>query len=181
MGNRIGLLSADRLDEMEPVAGQSSEREIGLVALIGFRESSEPESIRDHKGIDLVGLVFIGIGSFEVVDDLRIKLIDRGIKGSQILTAGQEVDQMKIEERGSFSGDLEGRKSFSLQEVEKLRLKGFCSGESVGEARMSQLFSLFIHEADGIVFRAHVTTNEQCFWHGVRPLSYWIGLFKRGL
>jgi hypothetical protein len=103
------------------------------MALIGFGESSKAESIRDHKGIDLVGLLLIGVGFF---------------------------DQMKIEERGCFGGDLEGRKSFSLNELQQLRLKGFCSGERIGEGGISHLFSLFIHEADGIVLRAHITTNE---------------------
>ena len=160
MGKKIGLFPADRLDEMESITGQSSKREIGSMALIGFGESSNAESIRDHKGIDLVGLLLIGIGFFEVADRLRIKLIDGGIQGSQISTRGQEVDQMKFEERGSFCADLEGRKSFFFGELEKLRLKGFCSGERIGEGGISHLFSLFIHEADGIVFRARITTNE---------------------
>lgn len=160
MGEKIGLLSADRLDEMESITGQSSEGEIRTMALIGFWKSSEAESVSDHKGIDGVGLLHIGVGSFEVADELRVKLIDRGVKGSQILTAGQEVDQMKIEERGCFGSDLEGRKSFFLDELKELRLKGFCSGERIGEGWISHLFSLRIHEADGIVFRAHITTNE---------------------
>jgi hypothetical protein len=130
------------------------------MTLIGFWESSEAESIRDDKGIDLVGLSLIRIGSFEVSDELGVNLIDRRVKGSQIRTAGQEVDQMKIEERGGFCGDLEDRESFFLDEVQEVRFKGFCSGESIGEDRISHLFSLLIHEADGIVFRAHVTTNE---------------------
>ena len=160
MGDKIGLLSADRVDEVEPVAGQSPERKIGAMTLIGVWESSEAESVRDHKGIDLIGLVLMGIGFFEVTDEFGVNLVDQGVKGSQGGTGGQEVDQMKIEERGGFSGDLEGRKSFFLQEVEELRLKGFCSGERIREDRISDLISLFIHEADGIVFRAHITTNE---------------------
>jgi hypothetical protein len=130
------------------------------MALIGFGESSKAESIGDHKGIDLVGFLFIGVGFFEVADKLRVELIDRGIKGSQILRGGQEVDQMKIEERGSFGGDLEGRKSFFLDELEQLRFEGFCSGEGIGEGWISHLFSLLVHEADGIGLRAHITTNE---------------------
>jgi len=145
---------------MEPVAGQSSERKIGAMSLIGFWESSEAESVSDHKGIDLIRLILVGIGSFEVSDELGVNLIDRRVKGSQIRTAGQEVDQMKIEERGGFGGDLEGRESFFLDELEELRFKRFCSGESIREDRISYLVSLFIHEADGIVFRAHITTNE---------------------
>ena len=160
MGKKIGLLPADRLDEMESIPGQSPQRKIGSMALIGFGESSKSESIRDHKSIDLVGLLLIRVGSLEVADELRVELIDGGAKGSQILTGGQEVDQMKIEERGGFGGDLEGRKSFFLDELEKLRFKGFCSGERIGEGGISHLFSLFIHEADGIVFRAHITPNE---------------------
>jgi len=160
VGGKIGLLPADRLDEMESITGQSSEGEIRTMALLGFWESSEAESVSDHKGIDLVSLLFIGVGSFEIADELRVKLIDRGMKGSQVLTGGQEVDQMKIEKRGCFGGDLEGRKSFFLDELEKLRLKGFCSGERIGEGWISHLLSLRIHEADGIVFRAHITTNE---------------------
>jgi len=155
MGKKIDLLPADRFDEMESIPRQSPEKKIGSMVLIGFWEPSKSESIRDHKGIDLVG-----VGSFEVADELRVKLIDRGIKGSQILTRGQEVDQMKIEERGCFCSDLEGRKSFFLDELEELRLKGFCPGESVEEGEISHLFSLPIHEADGIVFRAHITANE---------------------
>jgi len=160
MGKKIGFLPADGLDEMESIPGQSPKREIGSMALIGFGESSKAESIGDHKGIDLVGLLLIGVGSFEVADKLRVKLVDRGIKGSQILTAGQEVDQMEIEEGGCFGGDLEGRKSFFLDELEELRLKGCCSGERIGEGWIAYFFSLFIHEADGIGFRAHITTNE---------------------
>jgi hypothetical protein len=160
VGDKIGLLPGDRFDEMESIPGQSSERKIGLMTLVGFWESSEPKSIGDYEGIDLVGLVLVGIGSFEVADDLGVELIDRGVEGSQVLTAGQEVDQMEIEERGSFGGDLEARESFLFNELQELRLKGFCSGQSVGEDRASQFFSPFIHEADGIVFRAHVTTNE---------------------
>jgi hypothetical protein len=181
MGNKIGFLSADRLDEMESIPRQSSQGEIGSMALIGFGESSKAESIRDHKGIDGVGLVQIGVGFFEVADELRIKLIDRGVEGSQNLAGGQEVDQMKIKERGGFGGDLEGRKSFILEELEEMRFKGFCSGERIGEGWRSHLFSLLIHEADGIGFRAHITTNEECFWQGVHPLSFWIGVVKRGL
>lgn len=160
MGKKIGLLPADRLDEMESIAGQSSQREIGSMALIGFGESSEAESICDHKGIDLISLFLIGVGSFEVADKLGVKLIDRGVKGSQNLAGGQEVDQMKVQERGCFCGDLEGRKSFFLDELQELRFKGFCSGEGVGKGWIPHLFSLLIHEADGIVFRAHITTNE---------------------
>jgi hypothetical protein len=145
---------------MKSIPGQSPERKIGAMTLIGFWESSKPESVRDHKSIDLVSLLLIGVGSFEVADELRVKLIDRGVKGSQILTGGQEVDQVKIEERGCFGGDLEGRKFFFLDDLDELRLKGFCSRESVREAWISHLFSLRIHEADGIVFRAHITTNE---------------------
>lgn len=160
MGDKIGLLSADRLDEMESIPRQSAEREIGAMTLIGFWESSKPESISNDKGIDLIGLLLIGVGFFEVTDELGVKLVDRRVIGSQMGTGGQEVDQMKIEERGCFGGDLEGRKSFFLEELKKPRLKGFCSGESVGKGGISQLFSLRIHEADGIVFRAHITTNE---------------------
>lgn len=160
MGNKIGLLPADCFDEMESIPGQSPEREIGSMALIGFWEPSKSESIGDHKGIDLVGLILIGVDSFEVSDEFRVKLIDRGVKGSQVLTGGQEVDQMKIEERSCFGGDLEGRESFLLDEMEELRLKAFCSGERIGEGGVSHLLSLRIHEADGIVFRAQITTNE---------------------
>lgn len=160
MSKKIDLLSADGLDEMESITGQSSKREIGSMALIGFGESSKAESIRDHKGIDLIGLLLIGVGFFEVADKLGVKLIDRGVKGSQLLTGGQEVNQMEIEERGCFGGDLKGRKSLFLEELEELRLKGFCSGERIGEGWISHLFSLLIHEADGIGFRAYVTTNE---------------------
>ena len=160
MGNKIGLLPADRLDEMESIPGQSPQREIGSMALIGFGESSKAESVCDHEGIDPVGLLLIRVGFFEVADKLGIKLIDRGVKGSQNLAGGQEVDQMKIEERGCFGGNLEGRKSFFLEELEKLRLEGFCSGERIAEGWISDLLSLRIDEADGIVFRAHITTNE---------------------
>lgn len=48
MGKRIGLLPADCLDEMESITGQSLEREIGSMALIGFEESSKAELIRVH-------------------------------------------------------------------------------------------------------------------------------------
>ena len=160
MAGKIGLFPADRLDEMESITGQSPERKIGAVTLIGFGESSEAESVSNHKGIDLIRLLFIGVGSFEVADELWVKLIDGGVKGSQLLTAGQEIDQMKIKERGCFGGDLKGRKSFFLDELEDLRLKGFCSGEGIGEGWIAHLFSFFIHEADGIGFRAYVTTNE---------------------
>jgi hypothetical protein len=71
---------------MESIADQSPEREIGSMALIGFGESSEAESIRDHKAIDIVSLLLISVSFFEVADKLRVKLIDKAVKGIQILT-----------------------------------------------------------------------------------------------
>ena len=79
------------------------------MALIRFGESSEAESIRDHKGIDLISLVLVGVDPFEVLDELWVELIDGGFKGSQQLTGGQKVDQVEIEERGCLGGDFELR------------------------------------------------------------------------
>jgi hypothetical protein len=67
---------------------------------------------------------------------------------------------MKIQEGGGFCGDLEGREPLFLEEVEEMRLKGSCSREGVWEGGASHLLSFLIHEADGIVLRAHITTNE---------------------
>lgn len=60
MGEKIGLLSGNRFDEMKPIPGQSSERKIGAVARKRFWESPKAESISDHKGIDLVSLILTG-------------------------------------------------------------------------------------------------------------------------
>jgi len=106
VSQEIGLLSVDGLDEMEAISGQSSEGKIGLMALIGFGEPSEAESIGNDKGIYLVCLLLIGVSPFEVSDELWIQLIDGGFKGSQILRGGQKVDQMEIEEGGCLCGDF---------------------------------------------------------------------------
>jgi hypothetical protein len=130
------------------------------MALIGLGEPSKAEPISDHKGIDLVGLVLIGIGSFEIADEFGVELIEGRMKRSQVLTGGQEIDQVKIKEGGGFSGNLEGREPLFLEEMEEVSLQGFCSGEGVWEGGTSHLLSFLIHEADGIAFRAHITTNE---------------------
>ncbi len=106
MGEEVGLLSGDGLDEMEAISGQSSEGEIGLIVFVRFGESSEAESIGDNKGIDLVGLLFIGVSPFEVSDEFGVELIDGGVERSKLLALGQKVHQVEIEEGGGFCGDL---------------------------------------------------------------------------
>jgi hypothetical protein len=87
---------------------------------------------------------------------------------------------MKIEKRSCFDGGLEGRKSYFLDELEELRVKGFCSGERIRGSWVSHLFSLLIHEANGIVFRAHIITNESSFRQGIHHPFFLDWVVKRG-
>ncbi|MEM3112503.1 MAG: hypothetical protein QXY90_05635 [Candidatus Anstonellales archaeon] len=130
------------------------------MVFVGFWESTKAESIGDDKGIDFIGLLFIGVSPFEIPNEFWVELVDGGVKGSELFRGGQKVDQVEIEEGGGFGSDLEGRKSFFLDELEKLRFKGFCSGERIGKGGRSHLFSFLIHEEDGIGFRVHNTTDE---------------------
>lgn len=45
------------------------------MVFVGFGESFEAESVSDDKGIDLFDLIFIGVGFFEVLDELWVELI----------------------------------------------------------------------------------------------------------
>ncbi len=93
---------------------------------------------------------------------------------------------MEVQEGGDLGGHLEGRTSFFVHYLWKPGVKSSCSGEGIGEGLISYLLSLFIHEADGIVFGTHITTNKQVLWQGVHLLSSlpavggWIGVVKRG-
>jgi hypothetical protein len=87
---------------------------------------------------------------------------------------------MKIEKRSCFDGGLESRKSSFLDELEELRVKGFCSRERIGGSWVSHLFSLLIHEADGIVFELTLQPTNYLLDKVFTTLSFWIGVVKRG-
>ncbi len=130
------------------------------MTLIGVWESSEAESIGDDKGIDLICLLFIGVGPFEIPDQLWVELIDGGLEGSQRLTGGQKVNQVEIEEGGCFGGYFELREVVLFQNPQEPAFQGLSTGEGIGEGLRSDLLSLRIHEADGIEFGTDITTNE---------------------
>lgn len=50
------------------------------------------ESIGDDKGIDLSGLLLVGVGPFEIADDLGGELIKEGMKGGHCKIEGEGVD-----------------------------------------------------------------------------------------
>jgi hypothetical protein len=130
------------------------------MAFIGLGNSSKPEAVRNHKGIDLIGLLFIGISSFEVSDELGIELVEGGMKGSQSLRGGQKVDEVEIEERGGLGSDFDLREPLLVQRLEEPGLQGLSAREGVGEGLSSEGISFRIHETDGMAFGTDVTAYE---------------------